>query len=264
MSELQKNQEIERQPETKKSKIFGIKKQLAALLAAIWIWVSGAVDNVGKVIIPSAYGTEVKTYKQIEDKLKNLQPWHFLIVKLSSNELKELKKDLKDWYEISVLKDGRVKIIRVKEKGNEKDLLSWLDNLSMSDDELKQISWLDKLEKKVSHIERLAIMSPTRSIDLVVWKFEELFKQKKYDEIIKLLKDAYKANSVESSYVDRKEWELYFWKDKQGWVWKNFIEMTEKRLKTVSDKGEKKKLEEILNLLKNIREIVKFKDYDLA
>jgi hypothetical protein len=40
--------------------------------------------------------------------------------------------------------------------------------------------------------------------------------------------------------------------------------MTEKRLKIVSDKGEKKKLEEILNLLKNIREIVKFKDYDLA
>jgi hypothetical protein len=37
-----------------------------------------------------------------------------------------------------------------------------------------------------------------------------LFKQKKYDEIIEMLKKAYKANNLPTSYVDKDMGEIFF------------------------------------------------------
>ena len=286
MSELQKNQEIERQPETEKSNFLEIKKQLAALLAAIWIWVSGAVDNVGKVIIPSAYGAEVKTYKQIEDKLKNLQPWHFLIVELSPNELEKIKKDLWSWYKFITLNDWKVKIEKLKKESDEEDPLAGLDfetltNLTPEEQEKwtgvseriikvkkKELEAkkreLEAKKRELAQAERIAKMNPTREIEAVVYKFRDLFKKKKYNEIISLLKQAYRANNLDSSYVEKSTWEIIFWPDKKWGYWKVFIDMVQDRLNNITDKTEKQKLKEILDLLRKIRNIVKFKEYNLA
>ncbi len=128
MSELQKNQEIKRQPETEKSNFLEIKKQLAALLAAIWIWVSGAVDNVGKVIIPSAYGAEVK--KEIREDLKNIK---VVEVKNMNDFLMYIVDNLDDTSNVAIIKikadqfnqqffNENIKVMLIKiQKEREKD-----------------------------------------------------------------------------------------------------------------------------------------------
>jgi hypothetical protein len=78
-----------------------------------------------------------------------------------------------------------------------------------------------------------------------------------------MLWHAYKANDLDSSYVDKEKWELRFGKDKKWWIWEVYIQKVEKRLKT-SHWVEKEKLEKIRTLMEKIRKIVKFKAYGLA
>ena len=137
MSELQKHQEIKRQPETEKSNFLEeIKKQLAALLAAIWIWVSGAVDNVGKVIIPSAYGAEVK--KEIREDLKNIKVVEvknmkefedYVVNKLDNTQNVAIIKINKDDFDQKYYKENidnnfwNIKVLKIWEEGGYKYFL---------------------------------------------------------------------------------------------------------------------------------------------
>ena len=160
MSELQKNQEIERQPETEKSNFLEIKKQLAALLAAIWIWVSGAVDNVGKVIIPSAYGAEVK--KEIREDLKNIKVVEvknmkefedYVVNKLDNTQNAAIIKINKDNFDEKYYKENidnnfwNIKVLKIWEEGGYKYFLISGSKFKETNEGFREI--VVKLEEKV-------------------------------------------------------------------------------------------------------------------
>ena len=64
---------------------------------------------------------------------------------------------------------------------------------------------MEKEEAEMRKIERLALMNPTREVETVYLKFEELFEKKDYDKLIDMLWHAYKANDLDSSYVDKEK-----------------------------------------------------------
>ena len=252
MSELQKNQEIKRQPETEKSNFLEIKKQLAALLAAIWIWVSGAVDNVGKVIIPSAYGAEVK--KEIREDLKNIK---VVEVKNMNDFLMYIVDNLDDTSNVAIIKikadqfnqqffNENIKVMLIKiQKEREKDgykyfLISgrkyketnrWYKvMMTKLDEESKKLDVQIAYYRFEVEMRRLIVfLNYWENID-ILRKYNWKFSRKKLEQINK---DLDKISVLEVDEVTFKQWiEILKQLEKKYPNMKDLIEEIIKKLKS--------------------------------
>jgi len=208
----------------------------------------------------------------LENQCKALPDWKekTVIIRKISDELYIHMKTILDkkGCKITWDKENNRVIIHKNPEESDEDLLAGLEDLDTNvdwlDEELKKKeAEMKKKEAEMKKIERLALMNPTREVETVYLKFEKLFEKKDYDKLIDMLWHAYKANDLDSSYVDKEKWELRFGKDKKWWIWEVYIQKVEKRLKT-SHWVEKEKLEKIRSLMEKIRKIVKFKAYGLA
>ena len=215
----------------------------------------------------------------MKNKCESLKPGTEYVIQMTQKELDEqFKKVVKSaGCEIKIEKKNWKPVVVITKEESEEDLLWewWIDDLLWDIEESadkdteqyhKQVvqkeQQVAQKEQQVAKMERVALMNPTRELrDMVDLYNKEL--HKKYIDINKFykkVKEAHKAILAPGSYIDSDTYKIFI----TNWAVKMIIWDLKRNLKQPYYNKYKGKINEIINMLKDINNKSKSKDYWLA